>query len=203
MHLQGVTNAVASYQNNTYTSKKDSTSTKKQDSISNKGDVAAVYEPSTTTAAASTEKTYTQDTKTIEKLKAEAEKRTEQLRNLVEKLLLKQGEKFTEATNMYQLLREGKLEIDPETAAQAKADIAEDGYYGVKQTSERLFSFAIALTGGDPGKASEMKEAFIKGYEDAKKAWGGELPEICEQTYEATIKKFDEWINGDKNTEGE
>lgn len=201
MNLQRITNAVSSYQNNTYTSKKSSTGTAKKEN--EKEDVAAVYEPGENTAAPSAEKTYTQDTKTIERLKADAEKRTQQLRTLVEKLLLKQGQKFTETTDMYQLLREGKLEVDPETAAQAKADIAEDGYYGVKQTSERLFSFAIALTGGDPGKANEMKDAFIKGYEDAKKAWGGELPEICKQTYEATIKKFDEWINGGKNIEGE
>lgn len=202
MNLQGVTNAVSSNQSKSYTTKKDTPNANKQDNTTYNSDVAAVYEPSDNTATSSTQKTYTQDTKTIEKLKAEAEKRTEQLRNLVEKLLLKQGEKFTDATEMYQLLREGKLKVDPETAAQAQADIAEDGYYGVKQTSDRLFSFAIALTGGDPSKAAEMKEAFIKGYEDAKKAWGGELPEICEETYEATIKKFDDWLN-ESQTEGE
>lgn len=203
MNLQGVTNAVSSYPNGTNNAKsKDNTATKKQENYKTSNDVAAVYEPSKKSATTSTDKTYTQDTKTIEKLKAEAEKRTENLRSLVEKLLMKQGQKFTEATDMYQLLREGKLEVDPETAAQAKSDIAEDGYWGVSQTSERLFSFAIALTGGDPSKAEDMKQAFIKGYEDAKKAWGGELPAICQETYDSTIKKFDNWFN-EGQTEGE
>ena len=38
-----------------------------------------------------------------------------------------------------------------------------------------------------------MREAFKKGFEQAKKTWGGELPEISQKTYEATMKKFDEW----------
>lgn len=202
MSINGISNVASSYQGAT----KDSVKTVKDSQNSSTAnasidDNAAVYEPSTTEAPS--KMTYTQDTDTISKLKADADRRTSQLRSLVEKLLLKQGEKFIETTDIYELLREGKLEVDPETAAQAQADIAEDGYYGVKQTSERLFSFATALTGGDPSKAQEMKDAFIKGYEDAKKAWGGELPEICQKTYEATIQKFDEWMNPEKEKESE
>ncbi len=137
-------------------------------------------------------KDYKQDTATIAKLKADAERRTQQLRNLVEKLMLKQGQTFDEA-NMYQLLREGKVTVDAETAKQAQADIAEDGYWGVNQTSDRLVSFAKALAGSDPAKADEMINAVKKGFEAAKKAWGGELPDICQQTLDAALKKLDEW----------
>lgn len=202
MNLQGITNGVSSYQS-TYMNQKETADKKKAGDPFKDEDLAAVYEPGKDTDTSSIGKTYKPDTGTIEKLKADAERRTQQLRSLVEKLLLKQGEKFTETTNMFQLLREGKLQVDPETAALAESEISEDGYYGVKQTSERLFSFATALTGGDPDKAVEMKEAFIKGYEAARKAWGGELPDICKQTYDAAIKKFDEWINNGKETEGE
>ena len=38
-----------------------------------------------------------------------------------------------------------------------------------------------------------MREAFIQGYKDAEKAWGGTLPEISQKTYDATMKLFDEW----------
>jgi hypothetical protein len=108
-------------------------------------------------------------------------------------MLLKQGKVFTEATDIYALLREGKLEVDPETRAQAQKDIAEDGYWGVEQTSERLLSFAKALTGGDPSKADEMIGAVKKGFEEAEKAWGGKLPDISQDTYDAVIKKLESW----------
>ena len=158
---------------------------------------AAVYEPSTPDKVDPGARTYAPDTETVARLKSEVEMRTENLRSLVEKLLLQQGYKFQDATEMYRLLREGKIQADPETVAQAQAEISEDGYWGVKQTSERIFAFAMALTGGDPSKAQEMKDAVIAGYEEAKRIWGGELPEICQQTYEEVLKKFDEWMGNE------
>ena len=96
---------------------------------------------------------------------------------------------------MYDLIRTGKLQVDDETRLQAQKDIAEDGYWGVEQTSDRLFSFATALAGYDKEKADEMVEAFKKGYAEAEKKWGGKLPDICQRTYDTFIKKMDEWKN--------
>ncbi len=155
-------------------------------------EASAVYEKNTEDAT--TKKVYKQDTATIAKLKEEAEKRTSQLRDLVEKMLLKQGQTL-EDSNFYSLLREGKVEVDPETAAQAQADSADDGYWGVEQTSDRLVSFAMALSGGDPSKADEMMSAIQKGFDDATKAWGDELPDICKRTLEATKEKIEKWKN--------
>ena len=45
-------------------------------------------------------------------------------------MLLKQGKTLSNANDIYSLLREGKVEVDDETRAQAKKDIAEDGYWG-------------------------------------------------------------------------
>ena len=135
------------------------------------------------------------DTAVIERLKAEAEEKTAQLRSLVEKMMKKQGLAFTDATDMYALLREGKLKVDAETANQAAKDISEDGYWGVEQTSERLVSFAKALAGNDPKKADEMIAAVEKGFKLATKAWGDELPEICKQTLEVTKQKLTDWKN--------
>ena len=135
------------------------------------------------------------DQATIDRLKQEAEERTSQLRKLVEKLLCKQSQTFDDSLDMYDLIRSGKLQIDDETRLQAQKDIAEDGYWGVEQTSERLFSFATALSGYDKEKADQMVEAFKEGYAQAEKKWGGKLPEICQRTYDAFIKKMDEWKN--------
>lgn len=90
-------------------------------------------------------------------------------------------------------IAEGNFEVSETTSAKAAAAIADDGYWGVEQTSTRMFEFAQALTGGDASKAEEMKEYFLKGYEEAEKAWGGELPAIAQETKEATLALFDEW----------
>ena len=56
--------------------------------------------------------------------------RLDQLRDLVQKLICKQGGVYADANDIWNALREGKVEVDPETKAQAQADIAEDGYWG-------------------------------------------------------------------------
>lgn len=126
-------------------------------------------------------KTAKRDTATIEKLLAEAEQRTAQLRSLVEKMLLKQGQKFVSLADTFEMIKEGTLEVDDETAKEAAKEVADDGYWGVEQTSERLFSFAKALAGNDPAYADTMLEALQKGFDEATSAWGGELPELCKK----------------------
>jgi hypothetical protein len=197
MSLNGISNATATYDTKTKVTKakeeKNSKST--VSSSSQADDTAAVYEPGSTDYKVqdSTKTIYKRDNATIEQLKADADKRTAQLRELVEKLLLKQGKTFDDSTDMYKLLREGKLDVDPETAAKAQADIAEDGYWGVEQTSDRLYSFAIALSGGDPDKADTMIEAVKKGFKQATKAWGDNLPDICQKTLDRTMEKLNKW----------
>ncbi len=136
------------------------------------------------------------DAATIEKMKAEAEMKTAQLRSLVEKMLLKQGQKFTTLADAFDMIKEGTIEVDDEVAVEAQKEIADDGYWGVEQTSERLFSFAKALAGNDPTKADSMLEALQKGFDEATKSWGGELPELCQKTLEATQKKLTDWRDG-------
>ncbi len=88
---------------------------------------------------------------------------------------------------------EALKDVKPEDIEQAKKDVAEDGYWGVKQTSQRLFDFASALAGDDPEKMKEMQEAMKKGFEEATGAWGDELPDICKDTLAAANKMFDEY----------
>ena len=105
--------------------------------------------------------------------------------------MTKQGQTYNNANDMWRFLASGKFEVDEATKLQAQKDIAEDGYWGVNQTSDRIIDFAKALTGGDPSKIEDMREAFKKGYKQAEKTWGGELPEISKQTYDAVLAKFD------------
>lgn len=155
-----------------------------------KGENGVVYEPSKDSANIPVKK-YVQNTELVNKMKADAEEHTKQLQNIVQQLMTKQGQTFSVANDMWQFLASGKFEVDEATKAQAQEDVSEDGYWGVKQTSGRILDFATALTGGDPSKIEDMRAAFKKGYEQAEKTWGGELPEISKKTYDAVMAGFD------------
>ena len=155
-------------------------------------DVAAVYEPSKESETSKSQSVnYAQNTELVNKLKADAEAHTQQLQNIVQQLMTKQGQTYNTANDIWKFLASGNFTVDAATKEQAQKDIAEDGYWGVEQTSDRIIDFAKALTGGDSSKIEDMREAFKKGYEQAEKTWGGELPEISKKTYDAVMEKFD------------
>ena len=131
----------------------------------------------------------------VEKLKADADARVSQLRSLVEKMFLQQGQKITDSDSMWKFLASGEFTVDKATADAAKEAISEDGYWGVKQTSQRIFDMAVALSGGDSEKMDDMLEAFKKGFQQATKTWGKELPDISQQTYAAVLEKFENYKN--------
>lgn len=135
----------------------------------------------------------------VSKLKEEQNARESQLMNLVSEMLGKQGKTFAAANDMWKFLASGDYEVDAATKAQAQADIAEDGYYGVKQTSQRMFDFACALAGDDEEKMKKMQAAVQKGYEMAQATWGGALPDICQKTMDATNKLFDDYFASKEN----
>lgn len=194
MNVNGITNNASTYSAQAATQASEQT-TAKAEATTNTNETGVVYEPSGATAADAAKKTYTPNTELVNKLKADADARTAQLRSLVEKLICGQGNAIGTADDMWAILRKGNFTVDAATKAQAQADIAEDGYWGVEATSDRILDFAKALTGGDPTKIEEMREAFEKGFKQATKTWGGELPDISQRTYEATMAKFDAWAN--------
>lgn len=193
MSVNGVTSTqnAAAYSYTTQSAAKEKTTKETTSASSTAEEIGAVYEPSKKTSTSSVKKTYTPDTNLVNKLKADAEARTEQLRSLVEKMISKQADTYGNANDIWSVLRSGNFTVDAATKAQAQADIAEDGYWGVNQTSDRIIQFATALTGGDPDKIEEMRSAFEKGFKQAEKTWGGKLPEISQQTYKAVMEKFD------------
>ncbi len=193
MSVNGVTGASSVYNTYNASSKNTETAAEVKDSAgkASSESTGAVYEPSKETTK-TTKKTYKPDTNMIAKLKADADARTAQLQSLVEKMLTKQGQTYGKANDIWSILSSGNFTVDPATKAQAQADIAEDGYWGVSQTSQRILDFATALTGGDPDKIEEMRSAFQKGYKMAEKTWGGNLPSISQQTYDAVMKGFDQ-----------
>lgn len=196
MSVNSINSISNTYQttNTSKTSEKASDKVVKQANSTNvSADSGVVYEPSTDAATQATapKKTYTQNTELLAKLKADADARTAQMRSLVEQLMLKQGNAYGQANDIWKFLASGEFTVDPATKLQAQQDIAEDGYWGVEATSDRIIDFATALTGGDPSKIEEMRAAFQKGFKQAEETWGGELPEISQRTYDAVMAKFD------------
>ena len=112
-----------------------------------------VYEPSKNTTgetADATKKTYKPNTALVNKMKADAEARTSQLKSLVEQMISKQGKTLGQADSIWSFLAGGDFTVDPATKAQAQKDIAEDGYWGADQTDTRILDFPTAVTGGGP-----------------------------------------------------
>ncbi|MBD1401249.1 hypothetical protein [Pelovirga terrestris] len=114
----------------------------------------------------------------------------ELLRQLVVKTLLDQG-----AAGQVDTGRE-IIDLATLTPEQAQALVADDGYFGVEQTSDRIVDFAINAFGSDPGKLQQMKDAIDKGFNEAQQAFGGALPEISQNTYAAIMEKLDTFAAG-------
>lgn len=77
------------------------------------------------------------------------------------------------------------------TQDEAKALIAEDGFFGVAKTSDRIADFVLAGAGDDVEKLKAGREGIIRGYNQAEKAWGGNLPDISKETLEKALEKVD------------
>ena len=134
----------------------------------------------------------------VQQLKQDQVNRQMQLSDLVSQMLSKQAG----ASNLASLFSPENLKnVSAADIAQAKEDISEDGYWGVKQTSQRMFDFASALAGDDVDKMKEMQEAMRKGYEAAAKAWGKELPDISKQTLDAANKLFEDYYRSKEQVE--
>ena len=85
---------------------------------------------------------------------------------------------------------EGKsiAELSEEEAAEL---VSEDGFFGIKQTSERIANFVIDGAAGDEDLLRAGREGMLEGFKQAEEMWGGELPEISQKTIEAAIELVD------------
>ncbi len=192
--MQAVSETVSDYG---VTAKATETSGKK-DSAGTEKD--AVYEKATqesTKTPYSINKMSKEDRAALVKqLKADQESRQNSLTNLVSQMLGKQAGVYGIANgddSIWKIFANGNFTVNEAAKAQAQEDISEDGYWGVKQTSQRLFDFASALAGDDEDKMRQMQSAMEKGFKQATSAWGRNLPDISNQTLDAANKLFEEY----------
>ena len=79
-------------------------------------------------------------------------------------------------------------ELSQEEAAEL---VSEDGFFGITQTSERIANFVINGAGGNESTMRAGREGMLLGFAQAEEMWGGELPEISQQTMQAAIEMVD------------
>lgn len=117
------------------------------------------------------------------------------LRGLVMNILKEQGVDSQIATDS------GTIDLNTLSQEDAQALIAEDGFFGVDQTSERIVNLAIGIAGGDVTRLDAIKEGVDKGFQEALDAFGGWLPDLSHQTYDMVMKKLDDWAEKASNSQ--
>ena len=158
MNIPGVTSNVPSTSKVNSSSKSNDKSKDKEQIKNGFDETAAVYEKSDSQKVEGVTKKK-DNSAIVAQLKADAEARYNQLIDIVRQSLGGQANKvFTAETGLKSLFE--KIQVDADTIAQAKADIADDGYWGVEKTSDSILEFAKALSGDDPSKAEELLSAF-------------------------------------------
>lgn len=74
---------------------------------------------------------------------------------------------------------------------QAAELVSEDGFFGIKQTSERIANFVIDGANGDESLLRAGREGMLEGFKQAEEMWGSELPEISQKTMQEATKIVD------------
>ncbi len=163
--------------------------------------VSAAKEPDTDRvelskdAKAATKMTDSERASLVQSLKDDLNNQMSRFTNMMVQNFQKQGINFSMANgdDFWKMMASGNYTVDEKTKAEAQAAISEDGYWGVKQTSQRIFDFAAALAGDDVEQMKKYQAAVEKGFGEAEKSWGGSLPSICGETHTAINKLFDDY----------
>ena len=131
----------------------------------------------------------------VQSLKDDLNSQMTRFTNMMVQNFQKQGINFSMANgdDFWKMMASGNFTVDEKTKADAQQAISEDGFWGVKQTSQRIFDFAAALAGDDVELMKKYQAAVEKGFGEAEKSWGGSLPSICGDTHTAVDKLFDDY----------
>lgn len=133
-----------------------------------------------------------------------AQSKADHLASVVETLISHQASNASgKGAKQIELSDELKSQIEEATGKKFESEEVSDkenseDYWGAEATAKRMFEFAKNLAGNDSKYADSLKDAFIKGFGLAEKAYGGKgkLPSVCYETYDKVIDMFDSWSKG-------
>ncbi|MCK5322721.1 MAG: hydrogenase-4 component G [Desulfobulbaceae bacterium] len=91
-------------------------------------------------------------------------------------------------------LRHNNKLISELTREEATELVSENGYFGVNKTSRRLAEFVLKGAGDDLEKLKKGREGIVRGFQEAEKLWGGQLPDISYKTLDKALSMIDDRI---------
>ena len=135
------------------------------------------------------------DPDAIRRLWSETNEATDSIRRLIQSLL---GTQDANGQGFWANRALGNVQVSEADRARAQELISEDGFFGVRQTTERIMNFAKALVGEDasPEAIERMRTAVQRGFDDVARMFGGfnRLPQVSQDTHTAIMAAFDEWL---------
>jgi hypothetical protein len=145
------------------------------------------------------------DPNAIRRLWDEAGAATQAMRDLVQQLLSPNADTNNRGQAFWAIRANPgqfgvNIDVDPEMQAEALQMISEDGYFGVKQTTDRILQFAKAMGGPNASAAQieELRKGVQEGFDAVAKMFGGfdKLPQVTKDTHKAVMEAFDAWAAG-------
>lgn len=127
----------------------------------------------------------------INKLIEDNEKKINEFKESIKRMIAKQGESSN--LKLFGL----DLHVTEEDSLKAQESIQDGGEYSIDAVATRIMDMAKALANGDNSKITLLRDAVKKGFEAAGLEFNGGsgLPEISNKTYDEIMKRFDEWEN--------
>jgi len=138
----------------------------------------------------------TMDSAALTQLLNESDDVTSSVQSMIKDLLERQGLTVDQ-------LKSGQVDnVTVDDIAQKKAQemIGPGGEFSPEKVSDRIVDFAIAAFGGNKDKIEIIRQSIDQGFAQARSKWGGELPDITNETYDLIQQKLDKWVNGDNTT---
>lgn len=102
----------------------------------------------------------------------------------------KQADLFTLADIGY----EGKPIADL-SQEEAKELVADDGFFGITQTSERIANFVLMGAGDNVEMLKAGREGILRGFDEAEGMWGKKLPDISYETINKSVEMIDKKLS--------
>jgi len=77
------------------------------------------------------------------------------------------------------------------TQEEASALVADDGFFGIDQTAERIAGFVLSGAGDNEDLLRAGRSGILQGFDEAEAMWGGKLPDISYKTIEKAVEIID------------
>lgn len=151
-----------------------------------------------------TESTYVEPKRlTAEQMQQLQDDQMVSFKRMLYDILNEQSDKVKLATEGISKDLFSNITVTPEQKQAAQEAISEDGEWGVTAVADRIMDMVTSIAGDDTSQLEKLKAAVEKGFDQAEEQWGGELPEIVQNTKEELNRRFEELEKQTTTRDGE